>query len=140
MIEIDPQDLADRYIAQWIEPDAAERRAAIERLWAKDGTHILQPPVEIREVAAELGFDHATLQAQGYDAIEIRMARSYQRFVEKGEFTFRSRADAVRLDGVVKFGWETVSVDTGAVAGGGLEMLVLDDDGRIKADYMFPGA
>jgi hypothetical protein len=46
----------------------------------------------------------------------------------------------VRLHGVVKFSWETVSVDTGDVAGGGLEILVLDDDGRIKADYMFPGA
>jgi hypothetical protein len=140
MIEISPQDLADRYMAQWTEPDAAERRAAIERLWAKDGTHILQPPVEIREIAAKLGFDHTTLEAQGYDAIEIRVARSFERFVEKGGFTFRSRADAVRLHGVVKFGWETVSVDTGDVAGGGLEILVLDDEGRIKADYMFPGA
>jgi hypothetical protein len=140
MIEISPQDLADRYIAQWTEPDAAERRAAIERLWAEDGTHILQPPVEIREIAAKLGFDHTTLEAQGYDAIEIRVARSYEQFVEKGGFTFRSRAGAVRLHGVVKFSWETVSVDTGDVAGGGLEILVLDDDGRIKADYMFPGA
>lgn len=140
MIEISPQDLADRYITQWTEPDAAERRAAIERLWAEDGTHILQPPVEIREIAAKLGFDHTTLEAQGYDAIEIRVARSYEQFVEKGGFTFRSRAGAVRLHGVVKFSWETVSVDTGDVAGGGLEILVLDDDGRIKADYMFPGA
>jgi hypothetical protein len=31
-----------------------------------------------------------------------------------------------------------VSVETGAVTGGGLEVLVLDDDGRIKVDYMFP--
>jgi len=140
MIEISPQDLADRYMAQWTEPDAAGRRAAIERLWAEDGIHILQPPVEIREIAAKLGFEQPTLEAQGYDAIEIRVARSHERFVEKGGFTFRSRADAVRLHGVVKFGWETVSVETGDVAGGGLEILVLDDDGRIKADYMFPGA
>ena len=140
MIEISPQALADRYMAHWTEPDAAERRAAIERLWAEDGIHILRPPVEIREVAAKLGFDHTTLEAQGYDVIEIRVARSYERFVEKGPFTFRSRADAVRLNGVVKFGWETVAVDTGEAVGGGLEILVLDDDGRIKADYMFPGA
>jgi hypothetical protein len=138
MIEIDPQDLADRYIAQWAEPDAAQRRAAIERLWAENGTHILQPPAEIRQIAAGLGFDHTTLEARGYDAIEIRVARSYERFVQKGGITFRPRGDAVRLDGVVKFSWETVSVETGDVAGGGLEILVLDDDGRIRADYMFP--
>ncbi len=138
MIEIDPQDLANRYIALWTEPDSAERRVAIGRLWAEDGRHILQPPVEIREIAAGLGFDHTTLEAQGYDAIEIRVARSYERFVEKGGFTFRVGADAVRLHDVVKFSWETVSVETGVVTGGGLEVLVLDDDGRIKVDYMFP--
>ena len=140
MIETDPQYLADRYMAQWTVPDAAERRAAIELLWAEDGTHILQPPAEIREIAAELGFDHTTLEAQGHDAIELRVARSYERFVEMKGFTFRPRANAVRLHGVVKFGWETVSTATGDVVGGGLEILVLDDDGRIKADYMFPGA
>ncbi|MFF7754966.1 hypothetical protein ACFZCP_38360 [Streptomyces sp. NPDC007971] len=41
---------------------------------------------------------------------------------------------------VVVFGWETMSTETGDVVGGGLEFLVLDDNGRIKADYMFPGA
>ncbi|MGO4425649.1 hypothetical protein AB4Z54_44895, partial [Streptomyces sp. MCAF7] len=115
-------------------------RASIEQLWAEDGTHILQPPAEIREVAADLGFNHTTLEAQGYDAIETRVARSYERFVEKKGFTFRARADAVRLHGVVKFGWEAVSTETGDIVGGGLDILVLDDDGRIKADYMFPGA
>ncbi|MEU2022552.1 hypothetical protein ABZ565_10330 [Streptomyces sp. NPDC016469] len=140
MTEIDPQHLADRYITQWTLSDAAERRAAIERLWAEDGTHILHPPAEIRDIAAELGFTHTTLEAQGYDAIEARVARSYERFVEKERFTFRARADAVRLNGVVKFGWDTVSVATDDVVGGGSDVLVLDADGRIKADYMFPGA
>lgn len=140
MIEIDPQCLADRYIAQWTLSDAAERRAAIEGLWAEDGTHILHPPLESRDIAAELGFEHTTLEAQGYDAIEARVARSHERFVEKKGLTFRTHADAVRLASVVKFRWETVSTETDDVVGGGLEILVLDDDGRIRADYMFPGA
>jgi len=140
MIEIDPQQLADRYIAQWTLSDTAERRAAIERLWAENGTHVLHPPVEIRRIASELGFDHTTLEAKGYDAIEARVARSHERFVEKQGFTFRARADAVRLKGVVKFGWETVSTGTDEVVGGGVDILVLDDDGRITTDYMFPGA
>jgi hypothetical protein len=140
MTETDPQHLAERYIAQWTEPDATRRRAAIESLWTEDGTHVLQPPAEIREAAAGLGFDHPTLRARGYDAIETRVTRSYERFVGKGEFTFRARTGAVRLDGLIQFRWDTVAVGSGEVVGGGLEVLVLDTDGRIRTDYMFPGA
>ncbi|WP_235029363.1 hypothetical protein [Streptomyces sp. 3213.3] len=66
------------------------------------------------------------LRARGHDAIETRVTRSYQRFVEKGEFTFRARTDAVRLDGLVRFHWDTVTVGDGEVVGGGLELLALD--------------
>ncbi|MFD1934951.1 MULTISPECIES: hypothetical protein [Nonomuraea] len=72
-------------------------------MWAEDGEHVLQPPQEIRQVAAALGFDSSTLEARGYDAIETRVARSYERFVATGEFTFRARSDAVRLRDVVTF-------------------------------------
>jgi hypothetical protein len=139
VIEIDPQELAHRYMAQWTVPDAAERRAAIERLRTEDGTHILQPPEGIREIAADLGFGHTTLQARGYDAFERRVSQSYERYVEKGGFTFRARADAECLLDLVTFGWETVSAGTGDVVGGGTVVLLLDDHGRIKTDYMFPG-
>lgn len=67
------------------------------------------------------------------------MKRSHERFVEKEGFTFRSRHDAVRLHGVVKCGWETVLARSAEVLGGGLVVLVLGDDGRIRADHMFPG-
>jgi hypothetical protein len=137
---INPHNLADRYIALWTEPDAALRRKAIQHLWAEDGAHILQPPVEIREAAAALGFDCTTLEARGYGALEARVTRSYERFVAPGQYTFRPRDDAVCLCNVVKFSWETVSTDGGEAVSGGLEVLVLDDDGRIKTDYMFPGA
>ena len=73
-------------------------------------------------------------RARGYDAIETRVTRSYERFVGKGEFTFRARTGAVRLDGMVQFRWDTVAV------GGGLEVLLVGADGRIRTDYMFPGA
>ncbi|MHC3467416.1 hypothetical protein ACYF6T_01765 [Streptomyces sp. 7R007] len=140
MTDVDPQELADRYIAQWNVPDAAGRRAAVEALWAEDGRHVLHPPAEIRRVAADLGFGNQTLQARGYDAIETRVTRGHEQFVEKQGLTFRRRADAVRLDGVVKVEWEAVSAETGDVRGGGVDLLVLDDDGRIRTDYMFPGA
>jgi hypothetical protein len=45
--------------------------------------------------------------------------------------------NAVRLNDVVKFGWEIVPADGGEPAGAGLEFLVLDADGRIRVDYQF---
>lgn len=68
------------------------------------------------------------------------MARSHERFVEKQGFAFRARPGAIRLNGVVRFGREAVSTATGDVVGGGADICVLDDNGRIKTDYMFPGS
>jgi transcription termination factor Rho len=65
--------------------------------------------------------------------------RSYEDFVAKQGLVFRSRDDVVLLDDLVKFGWDAVNAETGEVLGGGLEILVLDDAGRIRADYRFPG-
>jgi hypothetical protein len=50
---------------------------------------------------------------------------------------FRPRDNAARLRNIVKFNWEMVSTTTGEVAGVGLEVLVLDDQGRITVDYQF---
>ncbi|MEV4248141.1 hypothetical protein AB0J63_32600 [Streptosporangium canum] len=139
MTDIHVQDLAVRYIALWSEPDAELRRRAIQELWAESGAHILQPPQEIREIAAGLGFDSTTLQAHGYDEIDVRVTRSYERFVAPGQFTFQAGDGAIRLHDVVKFNWEMVPVGGGEAVGGGLEVLVLDENGRIVTDYMFPG-
>ena len=129
------KQLADRYMALWNEPDADRRRRTIAELWIEDGVHLLQPPLEMRETAAELGLA-AKLEARGYAELEARVTPSYERFVASGEYVFRSRGDAERLRDVVKFRWEAVTRD-GEVAGVGLDVLVLDDDGRIRIDYQF---
>jgi hypothetical protein len=139
MIHVDAQVLAGRYISLWTQPDAGLRRSQIEALWAVDGRHVLSPPQQIRETAAELGFDHTTLEAHGYDAIETRVLRSYDRFVAGGAYTFQARENAVRLHETVHFTWEMVDLAQGTVAGGGREVLVLAADGLIRVDYMFPG-
>jgi hypothetical protein len=59
------------------------------------------------------------------------------KFIAPGEFVSRPRANAARLGNVVKFSWEMVPTSGGEPAGVGLEILVLDDDGRIRMDYMF---
>ncbi len=139
MFHIDEQALAVRYISLWTEPDAGLRRARLEGLWAVDGRHVLRPPQEVREIAAGLGFEHSTFEAHGFDAIETRVVRSYEKFVAGGAFTFRVREGAARLHGTVHFTWETLDLTTGAVVGGGREVLLLDADGLISVDYMFPG-
>jgi len=137
MTDIDPRKLVDRYVAAWNEPDAGLRRKAIHELWTEDGAHILQPPREIREAATGLGFTSTTLEARGHDELEVRVARAYQEFVAPGEFSFKPRDNADRLHNLVKFSWEMVPTAGGQVAGAGLEILILDQDGRIKTDYQF---
>jgi hypothetical protein len=135
-VVIEPKELADRYVAVWTEPDTDRRRQRITQLWAEDGVHILEPPQEVRETAATLGMT-PTLKACGHDALQVRVTRSYEQFVAGGGFIFRARDNAARLDDVVKFNWEMVRTSDGEVAGVGLDILVLDDDGRIRIDYQF---
>ena len=131
----DPRDLASRYAAVWNEADGARRRAAVAELWSDDAVHMLQPPEEVRDAAAAL--DVASLfVVRGHSELEARVARAYEEFVQKGEFSFRSRGNAARVGDAVKFNWEMVSAD-GEVVGVGLEFLILDADGRIKHDYQF---
>jgi hypothetical protein len=133
---IEPKELAGRFVAVWKEPDTEQRRKRITQLWAEDGVHILEPPQEVRETAATLGMT-PTLKARGHDALQVRATRSYEQFIAPGEFIFRARDNAAGLDDVVKFNWEMVRTGDGEVAAVGLEILVLDDDGRIRVDYQF---
>ena len=137
MTDIAPRELVRRYVAAWNEPDAGRRRAFIRGLWADDGAHVLQPPQEIRQAAAAIGFPAAALQARGHEALEVRVTTAYEQFVAPGKFTFRARDNADRLGDVVKFNWEMISADGGEVAAVGLEIFFLGEDGRIKADYQF---
>ena len=75
-------ELADRYVALWNEADPDRRREMIAGLWTEDGSHILQPPEEIREVAARPGVGMtAVLEARGYAEIEARAASAYAEWV-----------------------------------------------------------
>jgi len=132
-----PNELAERYVALWNEPDIERRRATVRALWADDGMQILQPPRDIRERAAAIGFFAPTLEACGHEALVARVGTAYEEFVAPGKFEFRGRGEVVRLKDVVKFEWEMVPVTGGEPVGGGTEFVVFDGDGRIRADYQF---
>jgi hypothetical protein len=131
------EQLADRYLALWNEPDPERRRRMIAELWTEDGSQILQPPQEMREIAASAGLGMAaTLEARGHAELEARAATSYEQWVGSARLSFRRRDDVYRLQEVVKFHWEAVSPD-GEVRAVGLVFLVLGTDGRIRHDYVF---
>jgi hypothetical protein len=137
MTELDLAAFIDRYIAVWNEPDPQHRQAAVRTVWAADAIHVLQPPQEIRQAAADLGFSRAVLEARGHHELEVRVTRAYDEFVAPGTFLFRSRDDADRLHDVVKFRWEMVPRTGGEAAGVGLEILLLGADSRIVSDFQF---
>ena len=131
------QTFAEQYLALWNEPDSGRRRQMIAELWTEDGRHILQPPQEIRGIAAQPGIAMtAILQAQGYEQIEARAASVYEHWVASEGLAFRARDDADRLADVVKLHWEAAAKD-GTVSAVGLTFLVLAGDGRIERDYTF---
>jgi hypothetical protein len=132
----DATTLADRYVAVWNEPDPTRRRAAVEQLWSEDASHTLQPPQEIRTAADALGVA-VDLEARGHAALEDRVTKSHHQFVQQGGFVFRPAGDAARLRDMVKLRWEMVPRAGGDVAATGLQILLLDADGRIRLDYQF---
>jgi hypothetical protein len=69
----DTNEFADRYISLWNEPDPQRRHQLVTELWSEDGAQILQPPEEMREIAARPGIGmSATLEARGHAALESR--------------------------------------------------------------------
>jgi hypothetical protein len=130
-------ELAERYVALWNESDSDRRRLMIAELWTEDGSHILQPPQEIREIAARAGIGMtATLEARGYAEIAARATSAYDEWVASQGLSFRPGDDAERLGDVVKFHWEAIAGD-GAVFAVGLNFLIVSPDGRIVRDYTF---
>ena len=130
-------ELAERYTALWNEPDADRRRSMIAELWTEDARHILQPPQEIRGIAARPGLAMtAILEARGYEQIEARAASVYEHWVASEGVSFRGRDDVERLADVVKFHWDAVAED-GQTFATGLNFLILAPDGRIERDYTF---
>ena len=133
----DTRGLAKKYLGLWNEPDADRRRRTIAELWTVDGRHILQPPQEIRDIAAQPGIAlTAILEARGHEEIEARATSAYEHWVGSEGLSFRGRDDAERLADVVQFHWEAVAQD-GQVFAVGLVVLILAADGRIERDYTF---
>ena len=130
------EQLADRYMALWNEPDADRRRRMIAELWTEDGSQILQPPQEMREIAASPGIGLAassrrgTQRAPGAGDNVLRALGRFRRAQLPGA---RRRPEARRRRQVPR---EAVAND-GSTAAVGLNVLVLAADGRVQRNYTF---
>jgi hypothetical protein len=132
----DTNQLAERYMAIWNEPDAEVRRSMVGELWAEDAVHILEPPEEARAAAEKLDIS-GSFESRGHEELERRVNRAYEDFIADGEFDFRGPKDVARLQDVVKFRWELVPKGGDEVVGAGLVVLIVGNDGRIRLDYQF---
>lgn len=130
------EELADRYVAVWNEPDADVRRKAVGELWTADGVHLLEPPEEVVKRADELDI-RATFQARGHAELVRRVARAYDEFVAPGQFEFRRDGAVAVVHDMLKLRWVMVPAGGGEPLGSGTDLLLLSPDGRITADYQF---
>jgi hypothetical protein len=141
MSDLDVRAVAESYVAQWNEADPDARRKRVRELWAGDGLHVLvNPPQGVRDAAAELAVPAPPLEVRGFDALEARVARAYEMFVAAGEYRFEADGEAVLLmPRVIGVRWSMVANADGGAVGGGLDVLALDDDARIRTDHQFVG-
>jgi hypothetical protein len=112
--------LVNRYIALWHEPNVELRRQSITELWVEDGAQFTR----LREI-------------RGYQALVERVSTAYEKFVKTEGFLFRLSSDVDAHHNAVKFTWEMVPAGGGEAAAVGTIFLLLSDDGRIHLDYQF---
>lgn len=115
----DVSEIVGNYVAVWNEADPRQRRRRIEAAWAPDGTTC-----------------YRLLDAHGYDAIESRVASSWDKWLRDGKYVFRPKATVCHHD-IVKSAWEMVTVPGSEVEANGMSFLVLDPAGRIRHDFQF---
>src|SRR5262249_44886305 len=118
-VMLDATEIVRNYVAVWNEADPEVRCRRIEAVWVPDGTSC-----------------YRLLGARDYDAIENRVAGSWDKWLRDGKYVFRSKATVCHHD-VVKSAWQMVSVPGGRVEANGLSFLVLDPEGRIRHDFQF---
>ena len=113
-----PQFVSD-FVGLWNEPDATRRRESLEMLWAPGGTHF-----------------SSGREARGYDALFDRISGSHERSVARGGNRFAACDNAEQLKRVLKFNWRMLD-GAGNTAAIGLEVIELDELGRIAAELQF---
>jgi len=109
-----PDEIVDRYLAVWSEPDPEARRRAVTELWTPDGVEYVEG-----------------VQFRGHDGLEARVAEAFERFGR--DYTISSAGDVAVHDDLITFTIQLVAADE--VAWAARVFLLLTADGRIGEDY-----
>jgi hypothetical protein len=100
----------DTHLAAYGEPDATKRAALVRQVWSAEG-QLLDPPIE--------GTGHDGIAALG-DIVQAHYAGH----------TFRRTSAVDAHHGFARYGWDLVAPD-GSVAMSGIDVVQVDDDGRL---------
>ncbi|MEV7118136.1 nuclear transport factor 2 family protein [Kitasatospora griseola] len=115
-----PNQLAEAYVDLWNERDAKVMAEKVKALYSDDAFYVFyrRDPFVGHEALTE-----QVLYTQGiYFPLGYRFVSAY---------------NAVGHHNLVRFNWNMVHTETGDIQMAGQDTLILDEDGRIKADYQF---
>ncbi|MBI1770949.1 MAG: hypothetical protein HYR68_01020 [Burkholderiales bacterium] len=119
--ELNINTLAEDYIAVWNEPDEAQRKARIRRLWAKNGKHFTP-----------------SMAVHGYEELDARVTTAYQKWVQQAGYRFHHCGEVQDHHLGVYFQWEMRDAN-GKTVSVGFDFLQLDEAGAIISDHQFLG-
>lgn len=112
-------EIVNNYVAVWNEGDPVTRRRRIEDVWAADGTTCFR-----------------LLDAHGYDAIEKRVATSWEKWLTEDKYRFEPKSWTMHHD-AIKLEFVLLRRPGGEVEANGLSFLLLHPDGRVRHDFQF---
>jgi len=112
-------EAAGRYVQAWNEPDPRQRRAFLSSLYAPDGYLVTQ-----------------SKELQGIETIIGHVAEVNSEFIATRRYEFRCGGAMAHHDCVL-FRWEMVDAQSSELADAGMNLLLLDADGRIQRDLQF---
>ena len=99
------------YLAMWLEPDEAVRRAHIERVFTEDGRHV-----------------DPNADARGHDGLAEMITAVHAQFPG---FGMRQTSGVDQHNDQLRFGWELLGAD-GAVLVAGIDIAQVGLDGRLS--------
>jgi SnoaL-like domain len=113
----DLNELVSRYIAAWNELDPAARGRAVAELWTEDGT-----------------YTDPLATVTWHQAIETLIGEVHKMFPGH-EFRLLDGVDGHH--DIARFRWELVPAGGDKSVAIGLDIAVIDDDGRLRGIYGF---
>jgi hypothetical protein len=113
-------DFIGRYLNMWHESDTERRHGIVRGLWSEDAENITR-----------------RFTARGMKEIIARVDRAHHEWVASKGSVFRPAGNTDTHNNLVRFSWEMLPRGGGPIEARGLDIFVLNDDGRIRSLYQF---